>query len=70
MKSLRFISVCVAVVFITWIITNAIVRICKNNIDYKSLLEENNQLNLIQKRECVKYHGLEYCDKIISDGFS
>lgn len=67
MKTLRFACICMTTMFIAWTVMTAIVNINKNNTEYKILLEENKQIDLLQEEDCIKRNGVEYCDKFKSN---
>lgn len=67
MKTLRFACICMTVMFIAWTVMNATINISENNVEYKTILEENKQINLLQEEDCIKRNGVEYCDKFKSN---
>ncbi len=67
MKNLKFACICATVMVVASIYTYAVVNINKNNVDYKILLEENNQINLLQEKDCIKHNEIEYCDSFKSN---
>jgi hypothetical protein len=63
MKIIKLLSFYSTIVISVFLITNGIVKINKENTNYKVILEENRHLSLIQEKECILHHDISYCDK-------